>query len=161
MTSENILSSLRQCILEKANIDASNLLEEGRAQVIEEEEVEQSDIPDAGEEDDNMLSRGTVELEEEVTSEDDARASRDRGFNVKCLLDVWQEGKRLLSKDGIKEKRKSAKERDVREKNMMDVIGQIIQEAQSSRRNTRIVEEPEQVEETDWMLECQAMSRFG
>ena len=57
LTSENILSSLRQCILKKANIDASNLSEEGRAQVIEEEEVEQSDIPDAGEEDENMLGR--------------------------------------------------------------------------------------------------------
>eukprot|EP00956_Cyclotella_meneghiniana_P028683 scaffold67576_cov47-Cyclotella_meneghiniana.AAC.2 len=83
------------------------------------------------------------------------------GEPTRMAIDALQRGSDAYTPAPKRVKRKSAKERDVREKNMMDVIGQIIQEAQSSRRNTRIVEEPEQVEETDWMLECQAMSRFG
>lgn len=42
-----------------------------------------------------------------------------------------------------------------------DVIAQIIKDAQASRRDTRLIPEPEHVEETDWMLECQEMSRFN
>ena len=107
-----------------------------------------------------MLSRGNVELEEE-SNDDEVDASTDRGFNVKCMIDVWHKGLVLLNSDGIKVRRESQKERDDREKKMMDVIGQIIEDAQSSRRETRLIPEPENVEEPDWMLECQEMSNFG
>eukprot|EP00956_Cyclotella_meneghiniana_P027041 scaffold59842_cov59-Cyclotella_meneghiniana.AAC.2 len=134
---------------QKEAIDTTNLSEEDTANVTEEEEIEQYEIPDAAQEDENMLGRGTVELEEEEMSPDDAESNRKRGFNVNCLIDVWSKGKDLLRKDGIKECRERAKERDIREKKMMDVIGQIIADAQSVRRNTRLKREPEEVEEPD------------
>ena len=158
--SDHILSTLQQCILQKDDVDTSNLSEEDKAEVEAEEGIEQDDFPDAADEDETVLSNANVELEEE-TNADEADANADRGFNVNCAIDVWHKGMVLLNSDGIKVRRESQRERDDREKKMMDVIGQIIQDAQSSRRETRLIPEPEHVEETDWMLQCQEMSRFN
>eukprot|EP00956_Cyclotella_meneghiniana_P024615 scaffold49682_cov53-Cyclotella_meneghiniana.AAC.1 len=62
-------------------------------------------MPTAEEEDEQMLGRGNVEIEQEEMLESNAEVSREKGFNVNCITDVWHKGLSLLRSDGIKDKR--------------------------------------------------------
>ena len=159
--SDHILSTLQQCIIEKDNMDTSNLSADDAANVAEEEQIEQDSTPDAEQEDSEMLSRGNVELDTEEMDESDVESTQQRGFNVNCVKDVWHKGLTLLRSDNIKETRERNKQRNVRERKMMDVIGTCIENAMMERRNTRLEPEMEVDTNTDWLAQCKSMSRFG
>lgn len=69
-----------------------------------------------------------------MRNEGDEEANTEAGFNVSCMIDIWHKNKGLclLNSNCIKVRRESQKERDERLKKMMDVIGQIIEDAQAS-----------------------------
>ena len=117
--------------------------------------------PDAEQEDSEMLGRGNVELDTEEMDESDVETTQQRGFNVNCVIDVWHKGLTLLRSDNIKATRERNKQRNVRERKMMDVIGTCIENAMRERRNTRLEPEMEVDTNTDWLAQCKSMSRFG
>ena len=159
--SDKILSTLHQCFEEKDDVDRNGLSEEDAANLEEEDEIERDMMPSAEEEDEQMLGGGNVEIEQEEMSESDAVLSTDRGFNVNCITDVWHKGLGLLRTDDIKGKRQSAKDRDVRERKLMDVIGEYIERAQREKRSTRLQPEEKVEDKPDWLEQCSSMSRFG
>ena len=100
-------------------------------------------------------------MDTEQMSELDTQSSTEKGFNVNCITDVWRKGLSLLRSDGIKEKRRSERERNVRERKLMEVIGDYIVQSQQNKRNTSLEPEEEVEEVPDWLNECANMSRFG
>lgn len=66
----------------------------------------------------------------------------------------WQrkdhKGLSLLRSDDIKGTRERAKERNVRDRKLMDVIGRCIENAMNERRSTRLKPKKELVEYPDW-----------
>eukprot|EP00956_Cyclotella_meneghiniana_P024622 scaffold49684_cov59-Cyclotella_meneghiniana.AAC.1 len=87
--SDRILSTLHQCFEEKDDVDREQLSPEDAANLEEEDQIDRESMPTAEEEDEQMLGRSNVEIEQEEMLESDAEVSREKGFNVNCITDVW------------------------------------------------------------------------
>ena len=81
--------------------------------------------------------------------------------NLVMGISVWHKGLSLLRSDNIKATRDQAKQRNVRERKLMDVIGTCIRNAMNERRNTRLKPGKAVVDPPDWLTACKNMSKFG
>ena len=154
--SDKILSTLRQCILEKPSVDTSDMTEEDKTAIEDEENEEYAELNTEFE--DDRIQDATPE---DIANEDTVSGSKStRGFNTKCLINVWKKGKELIRDDNIKESREHKTRRYAREKKLMEAIGDLIKNAQNNKRNTRLEAEVAVMEKPDWLKKCSDVSRF-
>jgi hypothetical protein len=154
-THDNILSTLKQITVDRAAVNTRGLNEEDR-EVIDLEEERETDEP---EDEDEALLVG-VELDEPVLGEADETSSKEKGYNVNCVCDVWSKGASLLCKDGIKNARNNEHDRFNREKKLMKAIGDYIRNASSSKRDTKLKPEDEDMSDTEAVEVAKGLSSF-
>ena len=103
--SQNLLSTLQQCILPKANARATN--EEDKAALQEEEDHVNGEMEDAMNEDD-LRDSDAIETDDVNISESEIATNQKAGYNLKCLTGVWKMGTEIIVEDDIKEARVNA-----------------------------------------------------
>ena len=155
--SDKILSTLRQCILEKPHVDTANMSEEDKEAIEGEMNDDVADMDAQLEENTRQAPADTTEEGEQSTSNEKSK----RGFNTDCLINVWKEGKQLIREDNIKETREHKTSRYAREVKLMEAIGDLIKEAQQNKRNTRLNEEVQLEEKPAWLEKCMDVSKFS
>jgi hypothetical protein len=159
-TSDKILSSLRQCIIERESISTKDMTDDDRDAIEEEAGVQTSDeVLGAQDEDACMLN--DVELEPVQMPEEDTELTLEKGFNVNCVIDVWSKGAALISADNLAATRQNQRDRYVRERKLMEAIGQLIKTAKDNRRNTSLMAEDLTAVETDVVTMSRKYSKFN
>ena len=167
--SDKILSTMRQCILEREDVNDTNLSEEDKAAIAEEAQADDDEYNAEIEGTTTSAEKGgdttSAEKEGDTTNgtESDVgkKAKEKRGFDTNCLTDVWKVGLALISKDNIQETRTQKSKRFVREKKLMDAIGKFIKNAESNNRQTRLDKEAELEDTPQWLAKCSEISRFS
>jgi hypothetical protein len=154
---DNILSTLRQCTMDKAIVNTRGMNEEDREVIELEGDIEQETIED---EDALLLEQSTVELDDVAMDEADVTSSTEKGYNVNCTCDVWTKGKELLRNDDIKNTRNNEHNRFERERKLMEAIGDYIKNANSSKRETKLRVEDEDMSDTEAVCIAKDLSMF-
>lgn len=163
--SDKILSTLRQCIIDKTTIETNNLSAEDANAIEEENEIDSEETPTVEAEDDAMMSNGEFVALDLPSKKSKKKKKKKQGsdeddFNRDCLEDVWKKGLESIRKENIKDKRDAQKKRFAREKKLMEAIGKVIKDAQKQKRNTRLQNEAEVTDHPDWLKKCHEVSRF-
>jgi hypothetical protein len=160
--SEQLLSTLRQCIIDKPIINSNGASEEDASNLEEENAIVDDDELDARDEDacrdhekyDNDEMNVDLEISKKI---------KQAGFNVQRLTDVWSVGKVMIVADKIKEKRSNNKRRFGRKMEMMKEIGELIEAAKSLVvRDIRLRDESKvDFVNAEWMNDMKKLSKFG
>jgi hypothetical protein len=93
--------------------------------------------------------------------QEDTQLTLEKGFNVNCVIDVWSKGSALISSDNLAATRQNQRDRYVRERKLMEAIGQIIKTAKDNRRNTSLLAEDMSAVETDVVTMSRKYSKFN
>jgi hypothetical protein len=155
---DNILSTLRQCTMDRTTMNTRGMNEEDREVIDLEQDLELDEPVD---EDAMLLEDNTVELEELEMDVTDVESSTAKGYNVNCLCDIWSKGKDLLMQDDIKNSRNNEHDRYEREKKMMEAIGEYIRDATELRQDTKLMSEDEDRSDTEAVTIAKELSSFG
>jgi hypothetical protein len=143
--------------MDKATVNTRGMIEEDREVIELEGDIEQETIED---EDALLLEQSTVELDDVAMDEADVTSSTEKGYNVNCTCDVWTKGKELLRNDDIKNTRNNEHNRFERERKLMEAIGDYIKNANSSKRETKLRVEDEDMSDTEAVCIAKDLSMF-
>jgi hypothetical protein len=160
--SEQLLSTLRQCIIDEPAVTTNGASEEDVSNLEEEAEKMDDDELDARDED---AIRNHDKIEEDTMNVDPSisKKMKKAGYNIQCVTDVWSVGKAMIVEDKIKEKRVSAKRRFSRKMDMMREIGELIDSAKSMViRDIRLRDEScKEFDSPQWIEDTKNLSKFG
>jgi hypothetical protein len=146
--------------MERESISTKDMTDDDREVIEEEAGVHTSDeVLGAQDEDACMLNN--VELEPVQMQPEDTQLTLEKGFNVNCVIDVWSKGSALISSDNLAATRQNQRDRYVRERKLMEAIGQIIKTAKDNRRNTSLLAEDMSAVETDVVTMSRKYSKFN
>jgi hypothetical protein len=146
--------------MERESISTKDMTDDDREVIEEEAGVHTSDeVLGAQDEDACMLNN--VELEPVQMQPEDTQLTLEKGFNVNCVIDVWSKGSALISADNLAATRQNQRDRYVRERKLMEAIGQIIKTAKDNRRNTSLLAEDMSAVETDVVTMSRKYSKFN
>jgi hypothetical protein len=128
--SEQLLSTLRQCIIDDPKVITNGASEEDVSNPEEEAATMDDDELDAQDED-ACRNHDKIEVDSMNVDLEILSKIKKAGYNVQCVTDIWSIGKEMIVGDKIKEKRVSAKRRFGRKLDMMREIGKLIDSAKS------------------------------
>jgi hypothetical protein len=93
--------------------------------------------------------------------QEDTELTLEKGFNVNCVVDVWSKGAALISADNLAATRQNQRDRYVRERKLMEAIGQIIKTAKDNHRNTSLMVKDMSAVETEVVSMSRTYSKFN
>jgi hypothetical protein len=101
--SEQLLSTLRQCIIDDAKVSTNGASEEDVSNLEEEAATMDDDELDAQDED-ACRNHDKIEVDSMNVDLEISSKIKKAGYNVQCVTDIWSIGKEMIAGDKIKEK---------------------------------------------------------